>query len=344
MSAVRIHPSKEVMSLTKKQRERIALLKASNFFRFAPEDRCYACGGTNFSIYTVEDRYRFPLSYVSCQNCGYLFANPYYTEECLAEFYQKHYNLIYGRAVPSKQIRNEYINAIDIILPFIKKHIPLEGAVLDYGCGYGGTLLAFSDKWDRVGFDYDPELNERGAKLGLDLRNINEFENHKNKYDVIVLNQVLEHVTNPIELLNRLQSKLQVNGVIYIGVPGIGAILKKCTDPRIAFKNAHRHFFCLDSLVRVAACAGFHLINGDENVRAVFRLAMNADPKVTEDIVLSSVWLKRLAGFSPQRQTPLAVFVKKYLELGKSLFNILRFNQVLTKFATRTSRQTPDPR
>ena len=96
--------------------------------------------------------------------------------------------------------------------------------------------------------------------------------------------------------------------------------------------------------MRVAACAGLHLINGDENVRAVFRLATNADPKVSEDMVLSSIWLKRLAGFSPQRQTPLALFVKKYLELGKSLFNKLCFNQVLIKSVIRTSRQTPDPR
>ena len=344
MSVVRIHPRKKVIQLTEEQRRRIALLKDSDFFRFAPVDSCFSCGGIKFSIYAVEDRYHFPLRYVSCQHCGYLFANPYYTEECLAEFYQKHYNLIYGRAVPEKQLKNEYTNAKNIILPFIKEYLPLKGVVLDYGCGYGGTLLAFSDKWDRVGFDYDPELNERGAKLGLDLRNINEFENHKNKYDVIILNQVLEHVTNPIELLNSLQSRLHVNGVIYIGVPGIGAILKNCTDPRIAFKNAHRHFFWLDSLVRVAACAGLHLINGDENVRAVFRLATNADPKVTEDIVLSSIWLERLAGFSPQRQTPLALLVKKYLELGKSLFNKLCLNQVFTNFAKRTSRQTPDPR
>ena len=339
MSSVRIHPGKEVMSLTEKQRGRIAFLKTSNFFRFAPEDSCYACGGTKFSIFAVEDRYRFSLRYVSCQNCGYLFANPYYTEECLAEFYQKHYNLIYGRAVPERQIRNEYINAKKIILPFIKKHIPLKGAVLDYGCGYGGTLLAFSDKWERVGFDYDPELKERGGRLRLDLRNINEFEAHKKKYDVIVLNQVLEHVTNPIELLNKLRSRLHAKSILYIGVPGIESILENSTDPIVAFKNAHRHFFCLESLVRVATCAGLQLINGDEKVRGVFRLATKAGAEPTEGLLPSSIWLQRLAVFSPPRQTPLSIFGKKSLKLVKLLFNILGFNQLLAKVVTRGSRR-----
>ena len=43
--------------------------------------------------------------------------------------------------------------------------------------------------------------------------------NFNKKYDLITFNKVLEHVTNPVEMLLKAKSLLTVNGIIYIELP-----------------------------------------------------------------------------------------------------------------------------
>ncbi|MEN9902229.1 MAG: hypothetical protein RL651_893 [Pseudomonadota bacterium] len=293
-----INPPSAKIPLSDKQRKHIASIKAEDFFQFAPEDACFACGCSEFKTLAEYDRYGFPLDYVSCVSCGFLFANPYYTEGCLAEFYSKHYAQIYGRAGSEKLVfEGGYINAVETILPLIRKYIPKTGAVMDFGCGYGGSLVAFPKEWIQVGYDYDDIQLEYGRQFGIDLRNIEKFDGSFEKFDVIMLIQVLEHVKDPIALLKKLQSRLNDNGVLYIEVPGFASVIERGIDPRLAFKNAHRHFFCLDSLSKVGAQAGLQLLAGNERVSAVFRKASN-EPSLKAGTLQKTMsafeWLDRL--------------------------------------------------
>lgn len=300
------------MPLSDKQRNHIASIKAENFFQFAPVDACFACGGSDFKTLAEQDRYGFPLNYVSCVSCGFLFANPYYTEECLAEFYSKHYARVYGRAGSEKLVfEGGYINAVETILPLIRKYMPKTGAVMDFGCGYGGSLVAFPKEWLQVGYDYDDIQLEYGRQFGIDLRNIENFDDASEKFDVIMLIQVLEHVKDPIALLQKLQSRLNESGVLYIEVPGFASVIERGIDPRLAFKNAHRHFFCLDSLSKVAAQAGLQLLVGNERVSGVFRKTSNEaclKSGAPEKMLSAFEWLDRLdnvASSNYRNQEPL---------------------------------------
>jgi 2-polyprenyl-3-methyl-5-hydroxy-6-metoxy-1,4-benzoquinol methylase len=46
-----------------------------------------------------------------------------------------------------------------------------------------------------------------------------DFDADRNKFDIIFLNDVYEHVTDPIGLLKQLKAKLNVNGIIFIDTP-----------------------------------------------------------------------------------------------------------------------------
>ena len=88
-----------------------------------------------------------------------------------------------------------------------------QGKFLDVGCGEGFALKYFSDLgWQIKGVDF--------SKAGLEQQNpdmldnvdvgdiyeiLSKYQEDQKKYDVIWLNNVLEHVLDPISLLNDLK-------------------------------------------------------------------------------------------------------------------------------------------
>lgn len=297
-----IDPPSANIKISDKQKKYIENIKELDFFKFSDVDACYACGGNEFTVVANKDRYGFDLNYCLCDKCSYLFANPYYTEDCLSEFYGKHYAYIYGRAGSEQQVfEGGYVNAILKILPMLKPHMPKNGSIMDFGCGYGGALASFPASWSRVGFDYDESQLAFGRKFGLDLRNINMLEVYDGLFDVIMLNQVLEHVPDPVFLLKKLKKYLKPNGIMYIEVPGFKSIIDVGIDPRLAFKNAHRHFFCLDSLCRVTDYADLKLVNGNEGVSAIYSSKGNAILNALDNnnFQKSGVWFDSILQFQP---------------------------------------------
>lgn len=312
-----IDPSSVGMALSNAQSERISSLKASQFFKFDPLDHCFACGGADFDLLADNDRYGFALNYCACKNCGFAFANPYYTDNCLEAFYTRHYALIYGRAGSERQVfEGEYLNASDLIWPMVRHHVASGRSVLDFGCAYGGSLVAFPTNWRRVGFDFDEQQLAYGRQFGLDLRDIRKINSLKEQFDVVMLNQVLEHTKDPITLLKRVHPLLSEAGILYVEVPGFETVFQENFDPRLIFKNAHRHFFCLDSLSRVASLAGFELVEGFESVRAVFRKrtsALTTTHEIPKTVTprTSEKWVEQLVAYQPSRTNCSRSLLKK---------------------------------
>lgn len=298
-----LKPETVKLNLSARQRDLIQTINASGVFQFADPDDCYHCGGRAFSPVAYKDRYGLNISYVSCVDCGYVFANPYYTEQSLKLFYENYYSEIYGRSGSERSVfEGEYINSRTRIMPLIRQYFRDYSSVLDYGCGYGGALIAFPDTWERVGYDYDDVQLSFGRKYGLDLRRIDSLGSLKKKFDVVMLNQVLEHVRDPIALLRSVQSLLKDDGILYIEVPGFETVIRENFDPRLIFKNAHRHYFCLSSLIKIASDVGLHFIDGNESVQSVFKKsngAENGSKAKKTKMISSEEWFKKILDFQP---------------------------------------------
>ncbi|MGV8145771.1 MAG: class I SAM-dependent methyltransferase [Alkaliphilus sp.] len=98
---------------------------------------------------------------------------------------------------------------------------------LDIGCGEGWALKYFKQKsWDVTGLDY----SEFGCKqqnpecvqyliAGDIYESIETLVSENNKYNVIWLDNVLEHVINPQELLIDCQKLLADKGTLVVEVP-----------------------------------------------------------------------------------------------------------------------------
>jgi 2-polyprenyl-3-methyl-5-hydroxy-6-metoxy-1,4-benzoquinol methylase len=160
-----------------------------------------------------------------------LQVNPLPSQEELNDYYEKNYyqktlsNTYQSNYSESElqYINNKIAQRAAIVLDKIKH----SGKLLDVGCGEG-FVLAFFKKlgWLVEGIDF----SDFGL-LNLNPSLINEFEKgdvyeilnkkliSQDKYDVLWLGNVLEHVLDPVFLLKNLKMLLAKNGILVITVP-----------------------------------------------------------------------------------------------------------------------------
>ena len=122
--------------------------------------------------------------------------------------------------------------------------------VLDAGCGDGYWLsrLAAIPDLALTGVDYNPLRVERATQAVPSAHiyacNLVELST-KERFDVILLNQVIEHVPDDVSLLNLVKSLLTRDGVVIVGTPNEGSKLQQWMLRRTgALKTTdHLHFY-----------------------------------------------------------------------------------------------------
>jgi 2-polyprenyl-3-methyl-5-hydroxy-6-metoxy-1,4-benzoquinol methylase len=101
--------------------------------------------------------------------------------------------------------------------------------VLDVGCAYGGFLVAFAERGARVtGIDVDARYVRLAAlnlrERGLDAQLVHgdagaEHRAFRGRFDLVIANDVLEHVREPAAFLRNLRAWLAPDGVAYLEIP-----------------------------------------------------------------------------------------------------------------------------
>ena len=77
-------------------------------------------------------------------------------------------------------------------------------------------------------------------------------------YEIITFNKVLEHVTNPIEMLRKAKGLLALGGFVYIELPD-GTMAKKDSLQREEFYIEHLHVFSIASVAVLMEKLGLSL-------------------------------------------------------------------------------------
>ncbi len=132
------------------------------------------------------------------------------------------------------------------LYPAISKR--LVGKALDVGCGIG-NFLAFRP--NTVGIDVN-EYNvnyckERGFPESY-LVGEEPWPFQDSTFDSAILDNVLEHLTEPLPLLNQIKKVLRKNGRLVIGVPGPAGF---------AYDSDHKIFYSDESLETLMNSIGF---------------------------------------------------------------------------------------
>lgn len=95
----------------------------------------------------------------------------------------------------------------------------LKGLCLDVGCGLGDMLRY---RKNTIGADVNPYLVEYCKQMGLDARLIEDgripFKDES--FQSAILDNVLEHLASPFDVLSEIYRVLEMGGRFIVGVPG----------------------------------------------------------------------------------------------------------------------------
>ena len=276
-------------------------------------------------------------------NYGFYQINPTPSEEEITKFYaEEFYTGEYKNFNDSSlevQLNDEeffqgrwndiYQNFIEINKKFENK-----AEILDVGCGWGLALQFFKKKgYDCYGFDPAKEAVEYGCKKGLKikhagLKSLDVFDGKK--FDIISLFNVLEHMSDPVEVIKQIKKIIKKNGILVIDVPNefnefqlSGRDTHKLNDWWIAPPN-HLNYFSRDSLVNLLEKFDFEV----KICEASFPLEMFllfGDNYVKDGKLGSSCHKKRVAFEQNLRKQGKTKFLKKFyrtlanLNLGRQV-------------------------
>lgn len=134
--------------------------------------------------------------------------------------------------------------------------------LLDFGCGEGALLKAAELFGVRAyGIDVSASRTEALQRSGVAVwPSLEDFDaSVGNPVDAVVLSQVLEHVSEPLALLQALHDRMSPGGVLFLAVPDCSGV----TVPRdfAEFHKVqpieHMNAFTPSSLRRICERAGF---------------------------------------------------------------------------------------
>ena len=208
---------------------------------------------------------------VKCEKCGHVQIYPLPSVEGDKEFYDndtqsKNVNGILD--IKSIEEKSRYDTER-------RKRLILENAdkcskVLEIGCGYGFLV----NELKTAGYTVDGiEISDSRREIAKEICqknifNINLMEdnipnNMRQKYDAILLFQVLEHIINPKIFLKNIKELLSSDGIVIIEVPNLNDhLLKLCNQYNQFFwQRAHLSYFSPLILKSLFKELGFKNIN-----------------------------------------------------------------------------------
>ena len=189
-----------------------------------------------------------------CRVCGLLFANPVRSSNEFASFYSTSGTWAASRRgrqaagrIPEAIRRLLGEAGVDIAAP------PQHAAVLDIGCGDGGLLNGLQRLgWRTCGI-------EPAVKVAF-IRHQELLEvPEQPTFHLIILRHVLEHLPNPLEMLQKVQRALVADGCLFISVPAVDT-LPQHGDYRYCISDLpHVSAFTRACLSALLARAGLHI-------------------------------------------------------------------------------------
>jgi 2-polyprenyl-3-methyl-5-hydroxy-6-metoxy-1,4-benzoquinol methylase len=183
-----------------------------------------ALRGTDFLFETTSKTFTLD----SCSSCHCLFLNPMPGDAEIATFYPTQYWWNAGRRGSLKKLESIYRRiALRDHVRFITKaagnRTGLE--LLDVGCGSGTLISLLKRRGFRVrGVDFSAEaasIAKSENDVDVAVGSLEQVHFPDQSFDVVTLFHVMEHVTNPRQVLEEVSRILRPGGALILQVPNI---------------------------------------------------------------------------------------------------------------------------
>ncbi len=193
-----------------------------------------------------------------CKDCDFIFSQPYPPVE-ISEIYEK---VVDPEYVEEEEGRSGNFRNI---LKTLKKIVKPEGRFLDVGCATGILMnLAKKEGWDVYGVELSEwAVEEAKKRYGLEIKkgDFSEIDFPENHFRVVTLIDIIEHVPNPKEVIEKTLKILEKGGVSVIVTPDIQSFTAKIMGEKWwHFRPAHIGFFSKKNLFYLLRSKGFEIL------------------------------------------------------------------------------------
>ena len=219
-------------------------------------DRCPLCSGRRFCIRPGSVRDRADLQILECQDCGLVFLS---SRDHITEDFYKNAGM-HGSALPSVK---EWLQETeeDDERRFRQFLYAIQGKVIvDFGCGAGGFLLRARKVAKKVyGIELEKRLQTHFSSSGLSV--FEDIGKLPEKPDLIFMFHVLEHVAEPLPLLERLR---QTGARLIVEVPNADDALLTLYHSEafshFTYWSPHLYLYNAGTLPRLLKKAGYQVV------------------------------------------------------------------------------------
>lgn len=223
---------------------------------------CPLCSGNKIgNLWNIEKR-GTEIYVEKCVVCGLIFQNPRPLDP--NQFYEEDY---YSGKASYSYSRNsdEDLPMWDARLSNIEVAIKKRSnnRILDIGCATGDLLLAASKRgWECWGVDVSSHAVKEASRKVKNAKiltgEIFDCDLPENYFDVITLFEVLEHIANPIALLQKINSLLAPGGIIVIQTSNVNSFKGKIQGKNFYyFEPGHLIYYSVNTLRFLLKKTGF---------------------------------------------------------------------------------------
>jgi SAM-dependent methyltransferase len=231
------------------------------------DDTCKITQGLDFEYRTSKNEFYI----VKCNNCGFVYLNPRPDKTELGRIYPENYVPYVFDEILTPFVNNLRIAVQKSKVKSIKNYASTDAKIWDVGCG-GGFFLDCMKKlgdssWELSGVDISRKAIEKIRSKGFSGIN-SRFEDieDSNCVDLIVINQVLEHLDSPSEIIKKSYDLLNNNGYMFIEIPSLDGWDAQIYQDRFwggwHFPR-HWSFFTQDTITKMLEDRGFDVVQVD---------------------------------------------------------------------------------
>lgn len=240
-----------------------------------PTERCYLCGSPARLRYPATTRPE-EESYAITENRTGKHGNLYACPACGLWMLSKTEREVFA-ALPSKPDPT-YLEeeagrrkAFRKVLKRIERQTS-KGKILDIGSSAGFFLAeAKSRSWETIGIEFSSWSKTYAEKtFGLTVHNqpLEKLDWKPESFDAVTLFDVIEHLTDPRQVLSEAKKILKANGVLTLTTPNIESLAAKVTKEKwYAILPGHLFYFSPKTLEKILAETGFTVVEKRTHTR-----------------------------------------------------------------------------
>jgi len=221
--------------------------------------KCLLCGSEKQSTFAKVASFGYPLVYYQCENCGFIYQSLEESQAADPEFYRKTYRKIY-QAIEEPTEKDLWVQKkrADHLVEIAQNQLNgFPKRILDIGASTGTLLnqMRQAFKSEIVGVEPGDGYRAYAQSVGIEMFPSLDslIESNNDKFDLISMSHVLEHLPDPVNELRKIKTELLENdGQLLIEVPNFYA--------HDSYELAHLSCFTPHTLIEMLGQAGFKVV------------------------------------------------------------------------------------